>query len=330
MFAIADMSLEKKYNILITGGAGFIGSNLVKALLVDSRVGLIRVVDNFSNGKQENLQPFLDNDRVELITGDIRNYNTCTDACKDIDAISHQAALGSVPRSIKYPMDTHDVNVNGTVNIFTAAKEAGIKNVVYASSSSVYGDSETLPKKEEHKGNLLSPYALSKSIAEQYAAVYARNYGMTFNGLRYFNVFGPNQDPDGPYAAVVPLFVKALLKNTSPSIFGDGEQSRDFTYVSNAVMANVLSLFAPAIPGQAMVYNVACGYRTTVNELWNKLTVISLSNLVPTYLEKRSGDIPHSLADISKIKTEKGFVPDVAFDQGLLKTFEWYKNNYEV
>jgi UDP-N-acetylglucosamine 4-epimerase len=324
------MSQLEKYNILITGGAGFIGSNLVEALLVDSRVNSIRVLDDFSNGKKENLKPFLNDSRFELIEGDIKNYNTCVEACKNIDLISHQAALGSVPRSIKFPMDTHNANVNGTVNVFTAAKEAGIKNVVYASSSSVYGDSETLPKKEEHKGNLLSPYALSKSIAEQYAAMYARNYGMTFNGLRYFNVFGPNQDPDGPYAAVIPLFVKALLNNTSPSIYGDGEQSRDFTYVSNAVMANVLSLFAPVTAGQANVYNVACGYRTTVNELWNKLAVISSKNIKPQYIEKRNGDIPHSLADISKIRTEKGFVPDVAFEQGLVKTFEWYKKQYEV
>ena len=324
------MSQLKKHNILITGGAGFIGSNLVEALLVDSRVNLVRVLDDFSNGKKENLQSFLTDSRFELIEGDIRNYQTCVEACKNIDAISHQAALGSVPRSIKYPMHTHDVNVNGTVNVFMAAKEAGIKNIVYASSSSVYGDSETLPKKEEHKGNLLSPYALSKSIAEQYAAIYARNYGMSFNGLRYFNVFGPHQDPDGPYAAVVPLFVKAILENSAPFIYGDGEQSRDFTYVSNAVMANVLSLFTPVPAGQASVYNVACGYRTTVNELWSKLTLLASKSIVPNYLDKRNGDIPHSLADISKIKTEKGFVPDVAFEQGLVKTLEWYKNNYEV
>lgn len=323
------MSQENRLNIVLTGGAGFIGSNLVHALLQDSRVGLVRVLDDFSNGKKKNLSQWLNDPRLEVIEGDIRDFSICKSVCEGMDAISHQAALGSVPRSMKDPLTTHDVNVNGTVNIFTAAKEAGIKNIVYASSSSVYGDSITLPKKEEHGGNLLSPYALTKSIAEQYALVYARSYNMTFTGLRYFNIFGPQQDPGGPYAAVIPLFLKSIIEGTAPQIFGDGEQSRDFTYVSNAVQANIKGLFNQSKKGGANAYNIACGYRTTVNDLWKELTQVSGSNLSPIHLPTRQGDIPHSLADISKAKSELKFIPDTTFQEGLKKTYEWFVNEYK-
>ncbi|HSZ71031.1 MAG TPA: SDR family oxidoreductase [Cytophagaceae bacterium] len=323
------MSLQNKRKILVTGGAGFIGSNLVDALLMDGRVELVRVLDNFSSGKKENLSRWQNDSRLEIVNGDIRDFAVCQQATKNIDLISHQAALGSVPRSIKDPSTTHDVNITGTTHVFTAAKEYGIKKVVYASSSSVYGDSETLPKKEVHQGNLLSTYALSKSVAEQYAAVYARNYGMSFIGLRYFNVFGPHQDPDGPYAAVIPLFLKAVINGTSPQIFGDGEQSRDFTYVTNAVQANTLSLFKESIDKEASVYNIACGCRITVNELWNAMIDLSNGGLTPTYLPARQGDIPHSLADISKAKSELNFIPDTVFLDGLKKTYEWFLKAYK-
>jgi UDP-N-acetylglucosamine 4-epimerase len=323
------MSQEKKVNIVVTGGAGFIGSNLVNALLQDSRVGLVRVLDDFSNGKRKNLSQWADHPQLEVLEGDIRDFSICKRACEGMDAISHQAALGSVPRSVKDPLTTHDVNVNGTVNVFTAAKETRIKNIVYASSSSVYGDSITLPKKEEHIGNLLSPYALSKSIAEQYALMYARSYGMTFTGLRYFNIFGPNQDPEGPYAAVIPLFLKAIREGVAPQIFGDGEQSRDFTYVSNAVQANIKGLFNENKRGQANVYNIACGYRITVNELWKALTVVSGAAGSPVHLPMREGDIPHSLADISKAKADLNFIPDTSFQDGLKKTYDWFANEYK-
>jgi UDP-N-acetylglucosamine/UDP-N-acetylgalactosamine 4-epimerase len=213
--------------------------------------------------------------------------------------------------------------------VFTAAKGLGVKKVVYASSSSVYGDSVTLPKLEAHQGNLLSPYALSKSIAEQYAAMYTLNYGMSFIGLRYFNIFGPKQDPEGPYAAVIPLFLNALKKGEQPKIFGDGEQSRDFTYVTNAVQANMLSLFHAMDVSEANVYNIACGFRTTVNELWDALSTLAQSTNKPAYLAPRSGDIPHSLADITKARAVLGFVPDTAFAEGLRKTYEWFMNEYK-
>ncbi|MBC7486946.1 MAG: SDR family oxidoreductase [Cytophagaceae bacterium] len=323
------MSQEKKAKILVTGGAGFIGSNLVDVLLRDTRVDLVRVLDDFSNGKKDNLTHWANDPRLEIIEGDIRDFSVCQQVCKGIDRISHQAAMGSVPRSVKDPLTTHDVNVNGTMHVFTAAKEEGIKNIVYASSSSVYGDSEVLPKKEQNTGNVLSPYALSKAISEQYAALYTRNYGMTFTGLRYFNIFGPRQDPQGPYAAVIPLFFKAIQEGIAPQIFGDGEQSRDFTYVTNAVQANVLGLFKEAPKAEANVYNIACGYRTTINELWKAMIQLSGTGLSPVHLPLRQGDIPHSLADISKSKTDLNFTPDTIFQDGLKKTYEWFVNEYK-
>jgi len=320
---------KNKYKVLVTGGAGFIGSNLVEALLNDSRVDSVRVLDDFSNGKRSNLDAFLNDPRLEVVEGDIRDYATCVKAVKGMDLISHQAALGSVPRSVADPLATHHVNITGTANVFTAAKEEGIKKIVYASSSSIYGDSVTLPKLEEHRGNLLSPYAMSKSIAEQYSAMYALNYGMSFVGLRYFNIFGPKQDPEGPYAAVIPLFLNALRKGEQPKVFGDGEQSRDFTFVSNAVQANVLSLFQENSKAEAKVFNIACGFRTTVNELWASLSALANTNTKPIYLPVRTGDIPHSLADIDKARKDLGFMPDTAFQEGLKKTYAWFMNEYK-
>src|SRR5690349_9877034 len=229
--------------ILITGGAGFIGSNLADHLLQKEAVSFVRVLDNLATGSLKNIEEFRDHSKFEFVEGDIRDYQTCLKACEGIDAISHQAALGSVPRSINDPLTSNEVNVTGTLNIFTAAKENGIKRVVYAASSSTYGDHPGLPKIEDRIGNPLSPYAVTKYVNELYARVYANLYGLELIGLRYFNVFGPKQNPKGPYAAVIPLFVKAVLDNESPTINGDGEHSRDFTFVGNAVQANERALF---------------------------------------------------------------------------------------
>ena len=236
-----------KEHILVTGGAGFIGSNIVESLLNDSRVGKVRVLDNLSNGHRHNIEPFLSNPNFEFVEGDIRDFKVCLDACKGIDKLTHQAALGSVPRSIKAPLTTNEVNITGTLNVFTAAKDSGIDRIVYACSSSTYGDSPALPKREEVIGQPISPYAVTKLVNELYAKVFAQLYGMKFIGLRYFNVFGPRQDPYGAYAAVIPLFVKAIMKQEAPNIYGDGLQSRDFTYVDNAVQANLKALYSRKI-----------------------------------------------------------------------------------
>jgi len=303
--------------ILITGGAGFIGSHLVEALLADPRVSYVRVLDNLATGNRLNLEPFMNNPKFEFMWGDIREYNTCFDACKDIDLITHQAALGSVPRSIKQPLTTNNVNIGGTLNIFTAAKDLGIKRVVYAASSSTYGDSKELPKKEEIIGSPISPYAVTKLVNELYAQVFAKLYAMEFIGLRYFNVFGPRQDPNGAYAAVIPLFFKAVQENIAPTINGDGSQTRDFTYVANAVEANKLALFTTDATAVNQVYNVACGEQTSLNELWDYITAITGSSLQAKHGHGRLGDVQHSLADISKIKQGLGFVPLVKIREGL-------------
>ena len=315
----------KKQNILITGGAGFIGSNLVKALLEDERVSSVRVLDNLSNGHRHNIEEFISNPNFEFMEGDIRDYNTCLQACKDVDLITHQAALGSVPRSIKSPLTTNAVNVGGTLNIFTAAKDSGIRRVVYAASSSTYGDSQALPKREDVIGSPISPYAVSKLVNELYANVYASLYDINFIGLRYFNVFGPKQDPYGAYAAVIPLFVKAILENKEPIIFGDGHQSRDFTYVDNAVQANLKALFTENEAALNEVYNIAVGDRTTLNELFEILKEVSDSNLDMNYGPQRAGDVKHSLADISKAKNYLEYNPEVKIKEGLAKSFEWYQ-----
>jgi UDP-N-acetylglucosamine 4-epimerase len=314
--------------ILITGGAGFIGSNLVEHLLKNPKVQYIRVLDNLATGSLKNLEGFLQNPKFEFLNGDIRSYQTCQQACQGINAISHQAALGSVPRSVNDPLTSNEVNITGTLNIFTAAKEAGIKRIVYAASSSTYGDHPGLPKVEDKIGNPLSPYAVTKYVNELYAKVYANLYGLELIGLRYFNIFGPKQNPAGPYAAVVPLFINAVLNNEPPTINGDGENSRDFTFVGNAVQANELALFTTNTEAVKEVYNIACGEQTTLNELLESLKGIAGSDLAPIYGANRIGDVKHSLADISKAQSLLGYNPATAIREGLKSTFEWYRKQH--
>ncbi|MEQ8336740.1 MAG: SDR family oxidoreductase [Cyclobacteriaceae bacterium] len=316
-----------KVNILITGGAGFIGSNLVAALLDDPRIGIVRVLDNLSNGYLENIKPFESNPNFQFLKGDICDYATCLEAMKDIHKVSHQAALGSVPRSIQDPMTTDRVNVGGTVNILHAAVEQKIDRVILAFSSSTYGDHPGLPKVEDKIGNPLSPYAVSKAAIELYAQVFYRTYGLDFVGLRYFNVFGPNQNPDNPYAAVIPLFCKAFLEGVPPKIFGDGLTSRDFTYVDNAVQANMKALFTDNPNGLNQVFNVACGEKTSLLDMVKYLQEISGKYLKPIHENERTGDVRHSLADISKIKKLLGYKPTVKMREGLEKVYEWYRNS---
>jgi len=313
---------------LVTGGAGFIGCNLVEALLSKPEVTSVRVLDNLATGSARNIEPFLNNNRFEFIEGDIRSYETCVAACAGIDLISHQAALGSVPRSINDPLTTNNVNITGTLNIFTAAKEGRVKRVVYAASSSTYGDHPGLPKVEDRIGNPLSPYAVTKYVNELYANVYASVYGMELTGLRYFNIFGPRQNPQGAYAAVIPLFVKAILNNAPPVINGDGEHSRDFTYVANAVQANIKALFTENSAAMNQVYNIACGAQTSLNELFETLKEIAGSDLAPKYGPARKGDVKHSLADISKAATLLNYQPEVSVREGLKQTFEWYRERH--
>jgi UDP-N-acetylglucosamine 4-epimerase len=313
--------------ILVTGGAGFIGSNLVKALLQLPQVSLVRVMDNLSTGSLKNIREFTGNPRFEFLKADIRNYQDCLSASKDISLISHQAALGSVPRSIEDPLTTNDVNITGTLNVFTAAKESGVNRVVYAASSSTYGDHPGLPKVEDKTGNPLSPYAVTKLVNELYARVYSSVYGMKFIGLRYFNIFGPKQNPNGPYAAVIPLFIEALLNNKAPVINGDGSHSRDFTFVDNAVQANIRALFAEKRETVNEVYNIACGEQTTLLQLFEYLKAEAGSHLKAIYGPERKGDVKHSLADISKAKELLGYEVKVTVKEGLKRTFEWYKQN---
>ena len=305
-------------SILITGGAGFIGSNLVEALLNDVRVGKVRVLDNLSNGFKHNIEEFFSNPNFEFIEGDIRDYDTCLKACQDMDLVSHQAALGSVPRSIKDPLTTDQVNIGGTLNMFNAVKESDVKRIVFAASSSTYGDSKNLPKVEEHIGRPLSPYAITKYVNELYADVFAKSYsGFEYIGLRYFNVFGPKQDPNGAYAAVIPMFMKAAQLSKPPMINGDGSYTRDFTYVSNAVQANLLSLFSDNDNAVNEIYNVACGERTTLTELWNMICEVSGVEIKAKYGPARDGDIPHSLASIDKSRRILNYNPDVDVISGL-------------
>ena len=313
--------------ILVTGGAGFIGSNIVEQLLQDERISFVRVLDNLATGSLKNMEDFSGHPRFEFMEGDIRQFDTCIQACENIDVVNHQAALGSVPRSVDDPLTTNEVNITGTLNVFTAAKQKNIKRVIYAASSSTYGDNPGLPKTEVKIGNPLSPYAVTKYVNELYARVYASLYDMQFIGFRYFNIFGPRQSPRGPYAAVIPLFVKALLQNKPPYIFGDGSHSRDFTFVANAVQANIAALFTENKKALNQVYNIACGHQTSLLELFDALKQEASSSLVPVYGPERKGDVKHSLADISKARTLLSYDPFVSVEEGLKKTFAWYKNN---
>jgi len=311
--------------ILITGGAGFIGSNLVEQLLRDERVSFVRVLDNLSTGSLANTNGFIDHPNFEFQQGDIRDFATCLAACDTMDLVSHQAALGSVPRSIADPLTSNDVNITGTLNIFTAARDKQIRRIVYAASSSTYGDHPGLPKIEDVIGKPLSPYAITKFVNELYAQVYASLYDLELIGLRYFNIFGPRQNPNGPYAAVIPLFVEAILENRQPVINGDGQHSRDFTYIDNAVQANILSLFTSDKKAVNQVYNIACGHQTSLKELFHHLAAEAGSGLQPVYGPERRGDVKNSMADISKAADLLGYDPKLSVLEGLKETFNWYK-----
>jgi UDP-N-acetylglucosamine 4-epimerase len=317
--------LNNKKNILLTGGAGFIGSHLADALMNDARIGKVRVLDNLATGSTANIQHHLGHPDFEFIEGDIRDYETCLRAAAGADLICHQAALGSVPRSINDPLTSNAVNVTGTLNILTAAKENAVKRVVYAASSSTYGDHPGLPKVEDRIGNPLSPYAVTKLVNELYARVYAGTYGLETIGLRYFNIFGPRQNPNGPYAAVIPLFAQAVLKKESPSINGDGTHSRDFTYVDNAVQANLLALFTENSEAINQIYNIACGKQTSLLELFEGLRSIDNLDVKPIFGPERKGDVKHSLADISKAQRLLGYEVLLNVEEGLKRTMEWFK-----
>ncbi len=312
-------------HFLVTGGAGFIGSHIVEYLL-NSGAGKVRVLDNLATGLRSNVALFEQNSRYEFMEGDIRDAATCAKACEGIDHVSHQAALGSVPRSVKDPVTSNEVNVSGFVNMITAAKDAQVKTFVYASSSSVYGDEPNLPKHEERTGNLLSPYAVTKMANELYASVFSRLYSMKVIGFRYFNVFGPRQDPDGPYAAVIPLFVSGILNDTPVYINGDGMQTRDFTFVENAVQANIRGMLTDNEAAFGQVYNVAVGANFTVNFLYEAIRELLAKEHQATYREARSGDIRDSLADISKARQLLGYEPTRQFLDGLKLTVEFFTN----
>ncbi|PVY43042.1 SDR family oxidoreductase [Pontibacter virosus] len=315
-------------SFLITGGAGFIGSNIVEYLLKYG-AGKVRVLDNFSTGSNANIEEFKSNLVFELIEGDIRDLETCRRALEGIDYVSHQAALGSVPRSINDPIRSNEVNVNGFLNMLVAARDAGVKNFIYAASSSTYGDHTGLPKIEDKIGSPLSPYAVTKFVNELYASVFSRSYDFHTIGLRYFNVFGPKQNPKGPYAAVIPLFIEAAIENKQPYINGDGGTSRDFTFVENAVQANIKALLAKDIDKHEVV-NIAYGERTTLNQLWQRVAKTAGIELTPEYREERKGDVRHSLADISKANQLIGYKPEFSVTEGLDIAFNWYKQNSTV
>ena len=320
-------------NILITGGAGFIGSNLCEALLKDGYN--VRCLDNFATGKMENIQPLLNEypDRFELQTGDIRRPEDCRKAVAGVDYVLHQAALGSVPRSINDPATTNEVNISGFLNMLIASRDAGVKRFIFAASSSTYGDSQSLPKVEEVIGKPLSPYAITKYVNELYADVFARTYGLEYIGLRYFNVFGRRQDPNGAYAAAIPLFVKKFMNHESPVINGDGENSRDFTYIDNVVLMNKLAMTTTNPEAVNQIYNTAFGDRTTLTQLVTMLKDIlsgydpEIADVAITYGPERKGDIPHSLASIEKAKQLLGYNPQFSMQEGLKEAVKWYYTN---
>ncbi|MFZ1528402.1 MAG: SDR family oxidoreductase [Ferruginibacter sp.] len=312
---------------LVTGGAGFIGSHIA-AYLLKNGAAKVRVLDNMSNGFDSNLAVLKQYAAFEFIDGDIRNQETCQLACQGIDYVSHQAALGSVPRSIKEPVYFNEVNVGGTVNMMKAAVDNKVKQFVYASSSSVYGDEATLPKQENRVGKCLSPYAATKKTDELYAQIFADVYGLKLMGFRYFNIFGPRQDPDGPYAAVIPLFVKGILKQTPVYINGDGEQTRDFTFVDNAVQVNIKGMLTNNTDALGKAYNVAVGESYSVNYLYSACQQQLGSNWEATYREPRAGDIRHSLADISLARNLLGYQPTRRFEEGLIETIQYFKKIY--
>lgn len=312
-------------SFLITGGAGFIGSNIVEYLMSHG-AGKVRVLDNFSTGSMDNILQWHARPEFSLIEGDIRDLDTCRRALEGVDYVLHQAALGSVPRSINDPITSNEVNVSGFLNMLVAARDAGVKKMVYAASSSTYGDHPGLPKVEDKIGNPLSPYAVTKYVNELYAQVFSRTYDFHTIGLRYFNVFGPRQNPRGPYAAVIPLFIQSALKQEAPYINGDGATSRDFTYVENAVQANIKACFAADVKTHEVV-NIAVGEATTLNGLWKNICEITGIDLQPHYREERKGDVRHSLANVDKAQQLIGYQPEVTIQKGLQTTVEWYKQS---
>lgn len=318
-------------NILVTGGAGFIGSNLCEELL---HLGAkVTCLDNFSTGKKENLKNLINNPNFKLIEGDIRNIETCMKSCEHQDYVLHQAALGSVPRSINDPITSNDVNVGGFLNMLVAARDTGVKKMVYAASSSTYGDSESLPKVEDIIGKPLSPYAITKYVNELYADVFKRTYDFNTIGLRYFNVFGRKQDPNGAYAAVIPKFVMQLMNHESPVINGNGEYSRDFTYIDNVILMNILALTTEDEKAINQVYNTAFGERTTLNDLVKFLKEYlsefdpDIANIEIIYGDYRKGDVPHSLASIDKAKNLLNYHPKFSMKDGLKEAVKWYWDN---
>ena len=325
-----NIQLTKK-KILVTGGAGFIGSNLTEALLKLNNE--VICLDNFATGKEENITPFLTNPNYTLIEGDIRKLSDCKLAVKDVDYVLHQAALGSVPRSIKDPITSNEVNVSGFLNMLTASRDSGVKRFIYAASSSTYGDSEALPKVEDKIGKPLSPYAITKYVNELYADVFSKTYGLETIGLRYFNVFGRKQDPNGAYAAVIPKFVSQFMAGESPVINGNGEFSRDFTYIDNVIQANLLSITAKNKKAINTVYNVAFGERNTLKDLVEllkkQLTEFDpkIKDIQVIYGPNRVGDIPHSLASVDKAKKLLAYNPQFSLEKGLKEAVNWYWNN---
>ena len=317
--------------ILVTGGAGFIGSNTCDALL--NQKHQVVCLDNFLTGRRENIAKATENPNFTIIEGDIRSFEMCESAVKDCDLVLHLAALGSVPRSINDPITSNDININGFLNIITATRNAGIKRFVFAASSSTYGDSIELPKMEDRIGKPMSPYAITKYVGELYADVFAKVYGMEFIGLRYFNVFGKRQDPEGAYAAVIPKFIQSLLKQEAPVINGDGSFSRDFTYIDNVVNINLQALFTSQKEAINQIYNVACGEATTLNQLYDYLRTAlgaehpEILEINPIYQEVRSGDIPHSLASIEKAKELLSYDPKINIKEGITRTVAWYSKN---
>jgi UDP-N-acetylglucosamine/UDP-N-acetylgalactosamine 4-epimerase len=318
-----------KYSFLVTGGAGFIGSNIVE-YLIRYNAGHIRILDNLSNGYIQNIQDFLSLSNVEFIEGDIRDLETCQKAVEGVHFITHQAALGSVPRSISDPITSNDVNIGGFLNMLTAAKDSPtLLKMVYAASSSTYGDSPILPKVEGHEGKPLSPYAVTKLVNELYADVFSKVYGFHAIGLRYFNIFGPKQNPNNPYAAVIPIFCKHVIDGTSPTIYGDGKTSRDFTFVENAVQANIRALLScfEAVRSSHDVFNVACGEQTSLNLMVDYLQDISGHVVQANYGPERPGDVRYSKASITKIQGFCGYSPTVLFRDGLGIVYNWYTKN---
>ena len=319
-----DLKFPEGSLFLVTGGAGFIGSNLCEAIL--SLGYKVRCLDDLSTGKQANVDMLIDNPNYEFIKGDIKDLATCMKACKGVDYVLNQAAWGSVPRSIEMPLFYCANNIQGTLNMLEAARQNNVKKFVYASSSSVYGDEPNLPKKEGREGNLLSPYAVSKRADEEWAKQYTKHYGLDTYGMRYFNVFGRRQDPNGAYAAVIPKFIKQLIDGEVPTINGDGKQSRDFTYVDNVIEANLKACLAPhEAAGEA--YNIAYGGREYLIDIYNGLTEALGVDVDPNYGPDRAGDIKHSNADISKAREKLGYDPDWSFEKGIKAAIEWYKEN---